>query len=649
VLRLKGVLIFLVSLFCLVLVSGFVSSADCGGAVQCQCGDNLTSSQTMWYHLPNCPGKGLVIANENVVLDCDGHTIDGDASFDGKDYGIEFNSTNNDTIQNCFIKDFKIGVYINYYQDKHTIIHNKISNNHVGIYNIYSDNNNISFNTISNNMNGTTFYNSKNNFVSFNNISFNDLNAIQFISGSSFNEIYNNTISYNYGGIYSQNSNNTIWNNKFTNIINAYDFSWGDGSSWNISNFGNYWSDFENNPGYPNFYEIPGNSNGRDYWAQGLDTPLMINAMGNKQVDEGSKLSMEITAFYPNFDILTYYTNAAEVLPSSDFILSPGTGVWQFNWTPTYYDQGSYNVTFNVTDGEHWDEQTITITVNNTPATDLYLTADDISFSEEIPKRDQTIYITAVLYNGLEINPEEILVEFYDGPKFSGTFIGADTITTERSDTYFAQTSWTAELGIHNIYVYLNQSNETEDVDYTNNVAFQEITVIVFPDMMVRTQDIGLSNPEPQENEEVNILAMIHNVEDVPTGNFNVLFYLNDQSNVIAERTLSLEEDNTELLVVPWTAVIGNHAIYVKVDYDHQVCEQDEDNNEAFKMLNVTYEIPECNDGTPSGQCAGRPLYCDGGTLVNNCHVCGCSGYQRCLPNGNCGKKVFASRMPDPI
>ena len=54
----------------------------------------------------------------------------------------------------------------------------------------------------------------------------------------------------------------------------------------------------------------------------------------------------------------TYPSVAVSFAPTFNSI----TGL--FTWTPQNYDIGSYNVTFNVTDGELWDEETINIEVN---------------------------------------------------------------------------------------------------------------------------------------------------------------------------------------------------------------------------------------------------------------------------------------------
>ncbi|MFH1839633.1 MAG: NosD domain-containing protein [Nanoarchaeota archaeon] len=685
-----------------------------------QCGSTIYEDTVLTEDLLDCPDYGLIIGTNNITLDCDGHLIDGVVRLDYWNWrpGIYVEYKKEINIINCVVTDFQSGI------------------------NLYSSNNSFIFNnTLHNNGNGTVLegrWHGDNNII-MNNLIFNNEKSILLKESSNNNLSGNIFINNSLGLSLIYASNNTFWNNQFIeDNITAYENYLYYINNWNLSDVGNYWGDFESNPGYPYYYEVPGPGNGTDWhpvngiinfppnitsipittaterelytydveaedpyndtlfyylvnyppgmiinngtglieWApyynqsgehnvtvsvtdsyfidtqaytiyvENVNRLPVLDIIENQESNEGEMLTIDLNATDLDNEPLTYYTNAGDVL-SSAFTFNQNNGL--FKWNATFYDQGSYNITFNVTDGEDWDEQTITIDVTNVLATDLYLTNNDISFSDDTPRRDQTIYITAVFYNNLEINPEEILVEFYNGPKGIGTYIGSDLVTTERTDTYFAQTDWIAETGIHNIYVYLDPNQETGDIDYTNNMAFKQITVIVLPDMMVRTQDIGFSNPEPQEGEEINILAMIHNVEDIPSGDFNVLFYLDDQSNVISEQILNLEGDNTELLIVPWTAVIGDHTIYVKVDYDYQVCEQDETNNEGLKLITVVYETPECNDGTPSGTCADSPLYCDGGTLVNNCHECGCPGYQRCLPNGNCGKKVLVSRVPDPI
>lgn len=45
----------------------------------------------------------------------------------------------------------------------------------------------------------------------------------------------------------------------------------------------------------------------------------------------------------------------------------------------------------------------------------------------------------------------------------------------------------------------------------------------------------------------------------------------------------------------------------------------------------------DCSDGTLNGECAGtKPLYCNNGSLENNCSVCGCNSGYNCSEDGTC-------------
>jgi hypothetical protein len=109
-----------------------------------------------------------------------------------------------------------------------------------------------------------------------------------------------------------------------------------------------------------------------DYWVGGrinvtralqmtpnppVNNAPVLAAIGNKNVNEGNGLIIDVNATDADNDTLTYYTSA------SFGSFNSATGV--FNWTPGYNDAGIYQVTFNVTDGFLWDSETINITVNN--------------------------------------------------------------------------------------------------------------------------------------------------------------------------------------------------------------------------------------------------------------------------------------------
>lgn len=52
--------------------------AHAGAAVRVSCGDTITTDTKLANDLTNCPADGIVIGADNITLDLNGHTIDGD-------------------------------------------------------------------------------------------------------------------------------------------------------------------------------------------------------------------------------------------------------------------------------------------------------------------------------------------------------------------------------------------------------------------------------------------------------------------------------------------------------------------------------------------------------------------------------------------
>src|SRR5215211_4731466 len=57
-----------------------LSGAEAAGQGQPKCGDKITADTTLHKDLVDCPNNGLRIAADNVTLDLNGHTIDGDGT-----------------------------------------------------------------------------------------------------------------------------------------------------------------------------------------------------------------------------------------------------------------------------------------------------------------------------------------------------------------------------------------------------------------------------------------------------------------------------------------------------------------------------------------------------------------------------------------
>jgi parallel beta-helix repeat protein len=85
------------------------------------CGSTLTTNAALTSDLKNstggtiCPGNGLYMGANNIVLDCQSHAITGNGS--GLIYdngiGIYLSGRNNVTIKNCNISSFSWGIYVN--------------------------------------------------------------------------------------------------------------------------------------------------------------------------------------------------------------------------------------------------------------------------------------------------------------------------------------------------------------------------------------------------------------------------------------------------------------------------------------------------------------------------------------------------------
>jgi large repetitive protein len=108
------------SFFCVAMlamaVGGFI--ADGGGqalaaqgqllATQPICGATITADTMLGSDLANCPVDGIVIGADNITLDLNGHTIDGDATPgpDGDDAGIRNPGHHGVTIEGGIVQEF---------------------------------------------------------------------------------------------------------------------------------------------------------------------------------------------------------------------------------------------------------------------------------------------------------------------------------------------------------------------------------------------------------------------------------------------------------------------------------------------------------------------------------------------------------------
>jgi len=164
------------------------------------CGFTLTHNKNLTSDL-SCPGTALTIGADNIVLDCNGHTIIGSGNFSFVNFGIQANNKQNITIKNCIIQSFHTGIRLN-----------------------VTNQSQLTNNTAYNNFNVFSIIDSSNNTFKSNNVNNNSLDGFSTLGSSSNNTFISNAVSNGHFGFFIRGFFNTIINNtgnsnRFTGFL----------------------------------------------------------------------------------------------------------------------------------------------------------------------------------------------------------------------------------------------------------------------------------------------------------------------------------------------------------------------------------------------------------------------------------------------
>ena len=105
--RNRFLLVLATCLLSVAVVPSQSSAKDCGGEVECECGDTVQGRAVLRANLGVCKETGLFVANGS-LLDCDHHTITGR----GQEAGVLFDNANGAEVHNCSISNFLVGVRV---------------------------------------------------------------------------------------------------------------------------------------------------------------------------------------------------------------------------------------------------------------------------------------------------------------------------------------------------------------------------------------------------------------------------------------------------------------------------------------------------------------------------------------------------------
>jgi parallel beta-helix repeat protein len=183
------------------------------GAETLNC-QSITTSTTLQGNV-SCPtGDGIVIAADNVVLDCNGKNVSGG----GTGAGISVDGYDNVVIKNCNITNFYYGIKVLNAQNTQIIEDNNLKyNDFYGIYLYQATHTLIQGNELIDDNNGVYLIKSTNTTISNNTINLQKKFYGVYAFDSRDNFIEGNMLWDNYHGIYLVNSSTTnVTNNNIT-------------------------------------------------------------------------------------------------------------------------------------------------------------------------------------------------------------------------------------------------------------------------------------------------------------------------------------------------------------------------------------------------------------------------------------------------
>lgn len=102
----------------ILVLAGVVALSRAEAASKVSCGHTITTDTTLHRNLLNCPDNGIIIGADNVTLDLNGHTIDGDGTPDAScnpvkdfcDFGVAFEGHDGITVEHGTVRQFEGGV-----------------------------------------------------------------------------------------------------------------------------------------------------------------------------------------------------------------------------------------------------------------------------------------------------------------------------------------------------------------------------------------------------------------------------------------------------------------------------------------------------------------------------------------------------------
>ncbi len=246
------------------------------------------------------------------------------------------------------------------------------------------------------------------------------------------------------------------------------------------------------------------------------------------------------------------------------------------------------------------NEATASLTIAQTPAPNLSMSASNITFAPSQPTAGDDVTITAVVVNNGAAPAARVLVQFIDVTNGGFVPIGAEqtieSVQPGASATASAVYSTTGMAGSRKIQVLVDSNNLIPELDENDNDAVATLPVRAAPlaNLTVSTAGIGFNPTQPSAGNAITVTVTVHNQGAAPAE--NVVVQLLDMSDGEpmpvgqAQTVDSIPGGGAAIVTFAYGGEelpAGERLLRVVVDPSNFVIETDETDNRAGATVTV--------------------------------------------------------------
>jgi subtilase family serine protease len=191
-----------------------------------------------------------------------------------------------------------------------------------------------------------------------------------------------------------------------------------------------------------------------------------------------------------------------------------------------------------------------------------------------------------------------VSIAFYDGTPGPGTLIGSasTTMTLEPGEYQDVVYTWGgASIGLHNLYAVVDSDDTVQECSEDDNQTDCEYTVEEgFPDLAVTGEDISVPSGPYYEGSLIPVTAAIRNVGSISVSTVLVRLYNGNPAEGGVEIGASqiseiIDPDGSASVQFTFDTMgsLGTNVLYVMVDPEDTIVEEDENNNLTPFFLEV--------------------------------------------------------------